>query len=149
MTTQADQTPTAFDYLNFLQNDQERAYYELGPVWGTAPLLHEARLEPGKATHIAIEALLDHIEARGVHAQQLRAILAGCQAGSDKTITPSAALFGLSGEVLDHVLKVLAWIAGTGGITLDDFADGGERYLRLVLRKRSKAIVSVKTDAHA
>lgn len=149
MATQADQTPTAFDYLNFLQNDQERAYYELGPVWGTAPLLHEARMEPGKATHIAIEALLDHIEARGVHAQQLRAILAGCHAGSDKVITPSATLFGLSGEVLDHVLKVLAWIAGTGGITLDDFADGGERYLRLVLRKRSKAIARMSADAHA
>lgn len=149
MATQPDQTPTAFDYLNFLQNDQERAYYELGPVWGTAPLLHEARMDPGKATHIAIEALLDHIEARGVHTRQLRAILAGCQAGSDKAITPSAALFGLSGEVLDHVLKVLAWIAGTGGITLDDFADGGERYLRLVLRKRPKAIAWLKSDAHA
>jgi len=149
MTTQADQMPTAFDYLNFLQNDQERAYYELGPVWGTAPLLHEARMDPGKATHIAIEALLDHIEARGVHTQQLRAILAGCQAGSDRAITPSTALFGLSGEVLDHVLKVLAWIAGTGGITLDDFADGGERYLRLVLRKRPKAIAQLKSDTHA
>lgn len=106
-------------------------------------------MDPGKATHIAIEALLDHIEARGVHTRQLRAILAGCQAGSDKAITPSAALFGLSGEVLDHVLKVLAWIAGTGGITLDDFADGGERYLRLVLRKRPKAIAWLKSDAHA
>lgn len=149
MTIQAIQTPTAFDYLNFLQSDQERAYYELGSVWGTAPLLHEAKMDPGKATHVAIEALLDHIEARGIHAQQLRAILASCQAESDKTITPSSALFGLSGEVLDHVLKVLAWIAGTGGITPDDFADGGERYLRLVLRKRSKAVVSVKADAHA
>lgn len=138
-----------FDLFNASERDQELAYYELGPVWGNPPRLHEAKMDPGKATHVAIEELLDHIEARGIHAQQLRAILASCQAESDKTITPSSALFGLSGEVLDHVLKVLAWIAGTGGITLDDFGDGGERYLRLVLRKRSKAIVSVKADAHA
>lgn len=149
MTSQPHQVPTAFDYLNALQNDQERAYYVLGPVWGTPPRLHEARMDPGKATHIALEALLDHIEARGLHAKQIRTILAGCQADSDKAITPSAVLFGLPPDLLDHVLKVFAWIAGTGGIGLDDFADRGERFLRLVLRKRPQTIAGLMAEAHA
>jgi len=138
-----------FEHLNTLERDQERAYYELGPVWGTPPLLHEARLDPGKATHIAIEALLNHIEARGPHAGQIRTILAGCQAGTDRVVIPSAALFGLPTDLLDNVLLVFAWIAGTSGIGLDDFADRGRRYLRLVLRKRPKTIdlLTAETDA--
>lgn len=137
-----------FERLNALERDQEWAFYELGPVWGTAPLLHEARMNPGKATSIAIEALLDHIEARGQHAKQLRVILAGCQAGTNRVVTPSAVLVGLSKDLLEHVLSVFAWIAGTGGIVLDDFADRGERFLRLVLRKRPSTVAWLIAEAN-
>lgn len=138
-----------FDRLNTLERDQELAFYELGPVWGTPPRLHEARHTPGKATYPALEALLDHIEARGLYAKQLRTILAACQAESDKALTPSVVLFGLPPDLLDHVLKVFAWIAGTGGLGLDDFADRGERFLRLVLRKRPQTIAGLMAEAHA
>lgn len=138
-----------FDLLNALEQDQELAYYELGPVWGTPPRLHEARHAPGKATYAALEALLDHIEARGEHAKQLRAILAGCQAGTDRVIIPSAVLFGLPKDLLEHVLRVFAWIAGTSGIGLDDFADRGERFMRLVLRKRPQTIATLIAKADA
>lgn len=138
-----------FERLSELEHDQERAYYELGPVWGTPPRLHEARLHPGKTTHIALEALLDHIEARGLYAKQIRAILAGCQADTDRVFTPSEALFGLPQDLLDHVLQVFTWIAGTGGIALDDFKDRSERYLRLVLRKRPHTIACLIAEARA
>lgn len=138
-----------FKHLRALEQDQERAYYELGPVWGTPPRLHEARMDPGKATHIALEALLDHIETRGLHAKQIRDILASCQAGSDKAITLSANLFGLPQDLLEHVLKVFAWIAGTSGIGLDDFADRGERFLRLALRKQPQTIATLLAKAEA
>jgi len=141
--------PSVFNRLRALQQDQERTYYDLGPVWGTPPRLHEARMDPGKATHIALEALLDHIEARGLYAKQVRTILAGCQADSDKAFTPSAILFGLPPDLLDHVLKVFAWIAGTGGLGLDDYADRGERFLRLVLRKRPQTIAGLMAETHA
>lgn len=149
MEKKPDRTPTAFEYLNDLERDQERAYYELGPVWGTPPYLHEARHNPGKATHAALEALLDHIEAKGFHSKQLRTILAGCQVGAAQVFTPSAALFGLPKDLLGNVLRVFAWIAGTGGITLDDFADRGARYLRLVHRKRPKTIALMLEGAPA
>lgn len=42
-----------FERLSELEHDQEWAYYELGPVWGRPPPHHEARLHPGKTTHIA------------------------------------------------------------------------------------------------
>ena len=138
-----------FDRLNTLERDQELAYYELGPVWGTPPRLHEARHAPGKATYSALEALLDHIEARGLHAKQIRTILAGCQADSEKALTPSAVLFGLPPDLLDQVFKVFAWIAGTGGLGLNDFADRGARFLRLVLRKRPQTIAWLIAEAHA
>lgn len=138
-----------FERLRQIEQNQELAYYKLGPVWGTPPLLHEARMNPGKATSVALEALLDHIEARGAHAKQLRAILASCQAGTDRAVTPSAVLFGLPMDLLEHVLRVFAWISGTSGIGLDDFADRGERYLRLVMRKRPRTIAWLIAEARA
>lgn len=130
---------SAFDRIAEVMQDQELAFHELGPVWGSPPRLFEAKRSPGQAVHAAVQTLLDHIESRGCHASEVRAILAACQMGTDRVITPSAALFGLSPELLGHVLRVFAWVTATGGLSLDDFEDGGQRFLRLVHRKRGTA----------
>lgn len=62
-------------------------------------------------------------------------ILASCVRESDRGITASSALFGLPQEQLEHVLRVFAWIAQTGGIGPDDFEDGGQRFHRLTARQ--------------
>jgi len=108
------------------------------------PPLHTCRHKPGKPTYQALLALLDHIEAGGLYAKQIRATLASCQAGTDRVVTPGAALFGLPSDLLDHVLLVFAWIRNTGGVDLDDFGDKGECFLRLVLGMSPKAIASLK-----
>jgi hypothetical protein len=122
-----------------LSEIEERRFYELGPVFGSPPPLFRARQPQGKATHAAVVALLDHIEARGSHEKEVRAILAACQAGTDHAIKPSALLFGMPDKLLGDVLRIFSWVAATGGLSLDDFEDGGERLLRAVHRKPAKA----------
>ncbi len=126
---------SGFDHMAEVLQDDEQAFHTLGPVWGSPPRLFEAKLPPGRAVHAAVIALLDHIEADGECADQLRDILASCAAESARRITASAALFGLPQGLLEHVLRVFAWIAQTGGIGPDDFEDGGERFLRLIARQ--------------
>lgn len=126
---------SGFDHMAEVLQDDEQAFHTLGPVWGSPPRLFEAKLPPGRAVHAAVIALLDHIEADDEWAHQLRDILASCVAESDRRITANAALFGLPQELLEHVLRVFAWIAQTGGIGPDDFEDGGQRFLRLIARQ--------------
>ena len=126
---------SGFDHMAEILKDDEQAFHTLGPVWGSPPRLFEAKLPPGRAVHAAVIALLDHIEADDECAHQLRDILASSAAESDHRITASAALFGLPKELLEHVLRVFAWVNQTGGIGPDDFEDGGQRFLRLIARQ--------------
>jgi len=126
---------SGFDHMAEVLQDDEQAFHTLGPVWGSPPRLFEAKLPPGRAVHAAVIAMLDRIEADDECADQLRDILASCVTESDRRITASAALFGLPQDLLEHVLRVFAWIAQTGGIGPDDFEDGGQRFLRLIAPK--------------
>lgn len=117
---------------------EERKFYALGPVFGSLPPLFRARQPQGKATHAAVVALLDHIETRGCHEKEVRAILAACQAGTNHSIKPSALLFGMPAKLLDDVLRIFGWVAVTGGLSLEDFEDGGERFLRVVQPKPAR-----------
>lgn len=123
---------SGFDHHAELLRDQERAFHELGPVWGSPPRLFEATLPHGQNTYAAVKALLDHVEQDGEHAQQIRAILVSCQVGTPQSLSVSAALFGLPQGLLKHVLRLFVWVAGSGGIGPDDFEDGGTRFRRLI-----------------
>lgn len=123
---------SGFDHMAELLLDDEQAFHTLGPVWGSPPRLFEAKMPPGRAVHAAVIALLDHIEADDECADQLRDILASCVAESDRRITASASLFGLPQELLEHVLRVFAWVNQTCGIGPEDFEDGGQCFLRLI-----------------
>lgn len=129
---------SGFDHHAELLRDQERAFHELGPVWGSPRRLFEATLPPGQNTYAAVTALLDHVEQDGEHAQQIRAILVSCQVGTPQSLSVSAVLFGLPQGLLKHVLRVFVWVAGIGGIGPDDFEDGGTRFQRLIDVARSE-----------
>lgn len=127
-----------FDHHAELLKDQERAFHELGPVWGSPPRLFEATLPAGQSTYAAVTALLDHAEKNGEYAQQIRAILVSCQVGSPQSLSVSAALFGLPQGLLEHVLRVFVWVAGSGGIGPGDFEDGGTRFQHLIGNARTE-----------
>lgn len=137
--TDPNSIPSHADRLTEIE---ERVFYELGPMFGSLPSLFRAKLPPGKAAHASLLALLDHIEARDSHAKEVRAILAACQTGTTCAITPGAALFGMPPGLLAHVMRIFCWVAATGGLSLDDFEDGGARFLRVVLRKRPKSVAA-------
>lgn len=128
---------------------EERRFYELGPVFGSLPPLFRARQPQGKATHAAVVALLHHIESHGSHKKEVRTILAACQAGTNNAIKPSALLFGMPAKLLGDVLQLFSWVAATGGLSLEDFEDGGERFLRVVHPKPTKAAASRTAKAGA
>lgn len=138
---------SGFDHMAELLQDEERAFHVLGPVWGSPPRLFEAKLPQGQAVYASVIALLDHIEADDLDAEQLRAILASCQAGSGRTVKLNGALFGLSKDVLEHVFRVFAWVADTGGIGPDDFDDGGLRFRRVLASMRLARSRSEETSA--
>ncbi len=138
---------SGFDHMAELLLDDERAFHTLGPVWGSPPRLFEAKLPPGRAVHAALLALLDHIEADDECADQLRGILASCIKDGARRITATTALFGLPQELLEHVLRLFAWIAQAGGIGPDDFEDGGQRLLRLIAPQTAIATSDEVTTA--
>ncbi|WP_421793577.1 DUF7673 family protein [Hydrocarboniphaga effusa] len=118
--------------------DQERTFYELGAVWAAPPTLYQARCEPGVSTHRALQSLLDQIEAKTAQARHLRPLLAACY-GDLTTPTPLMPLLSLSENNRQAMLAVWAWIARVNeGLQLDDFADRGARFRRLVLRESSQ-----------
>lgn len=133
------QRRSGLEYLAEVLHDSERAFYEMGPVWGSPPRLFEAKLPPARSVHSAVLAMLDHIESRGDHAEAVRAILAASQLGTEHAVNPGAVLFGLPHDLLQLTLRLFAWVAASGGITLDDFEDGGARFVRAVHREQSRA----------
>lgn len=130
-----------------LADEEEQAFHDYGPMFGCPPPLFRAKQRKGKAVYAALISLLDHVEAKGEHAKEVRAILASCLAGTDHAVTLSTALFGMPAKLLRAVIRVFEWVSLTRGLSLDDFDDGGARFLRLVLRKRPKAIAALTGGA--
>lgn len=126
-------------------DDQERLYYALGVTWAGPPRLHETKLEPGTTTRDAVNLLLDRIEARTLDWQLVRTFLAGCY-GAIESPTQMTLLCHLSDESKPAALTVVAWIIEAGGLQLEDFADGGARFLRLALRKQPQTIARMVAE---
>jgi len=126
---------------------QEQAFYDYGPVMGCPPPLFRSKHRKGKSVYAALVALLNHVEAKGSHAKQVRAILASCLIMTDHSVTPSRALHAMPRKLLLAVMRIFEWVSWTGGLSLDDFEDGGARFLRLVHRKRPKTISALTAGA--
>lgn len=129
-------------------DDYELLYYALGPTWAEAPRLWKARHEPGASTHKAVDFLLERIEHRMHDSQNIRALLAGCF-GELETPVELTHLWQLSQDSKPAAHAVLEWVGSVGGLQLDDFRDGGVRFLRLVLRKRPHTIARMVVAAGA
>ena len=129
-------------------NDLELLYYALGPTWADAPLLWKARHEPGVSTCKAVEDLLDRIEHRMHDSHNVRALLAGCYGELDTPVQLTH-LWQLSQDSKPAAHAVLEWVGSVAGLQLDDFQDGGARFLRLVLRKRPQTIAKLLAEAAA
>lgn len=128
--------------LRDIGDDQELLYYALGVTWAGPPHLHEAKHEPGTTTRDAVNQLLDRIEARTHDWHHIRAFLAGCF-GTMESPMPLTHLWQLSEQSKPAALTVLAWISEVGGLQLEDFADGGARFLLLALRRRPHTIAKI------
>ncbi|WP_273453375.1 hypothetical protein [Nevskia ramosa] len=120
-------------------DNHELLYYALGPIWADAPCLWKARHEPGASTQKAVDFLLERIEHRMPDSQNIRALLAGCF-GELETPVELTHLWQLGQDSKPAAHAVLEWVGSVGGLQLDDFQDGGVRFLRLVLRKRPQTI---------
>lgn len=142
------ETEDVFKRLNELEHDQEKIFYELGPVWASPPSLHKAQYEPGVSTHQAVEYLLDRIEHDAADRKHIRSILAGCFCDMDRPVTLTH-LWQLNDDSKPKVHLVLQWIQEAGGLQLHDFADGGARFLRLALRLRPQTIARLLAEAAA
>lgn len=120
-------------------NDLELLYYALGPIWTDPPLLWKAKHEPGVSACKAVDFLLERIEHRMHDSQNVRALLAGCYGAMDTPVQLNH-LLQLSQDSKPAAHAVLEWVGSVAGLQLDDFQDGGARFLRLVLRKRPQTI---------
>ena len=130
-----DQSINTWDRLK----DPEAAFVGLGPVGADAPPMHTWKGEPGKAAAQAIEFLLTSVEQRGMYAPTTRTLLAGCYA--DKSRPVDQLLLHCLDEIhLQAMMAVQFWVGVAGGLRLTDFPDGGERYMRHVLRMRQHTI---------
>lgn len=123
-------------------DDQERLYYVLGAGWASPPSLHETKYEPGTTTRDAVNLLLDRIEKHTTDWHHIRAFLAGCY-GTMESSMPLTHLWQLAEESKPAARAVVDWIIEAGGLQLEDFADGGARFLRLALRKRPHTITRI------
>lgn len=130
-----DQSINTWDRLK----DPEAAFVGLGPVWAEAPPMHTWKGEPGKAAAEAIEFLLTSVEQGGIFAAKSRALLAGCSADKHRPVDLWF-LHCLDDAHLEAFLDVFRWVGVAGGLRLTDFPDGGERYMRHVLRMRQHTI---------
>lgn len=128
--------------------DQERSFLCFGPIWGEAPPLHTWSNERGRSAAIALDALLTTLEEGGLSSREIRELLAACYDRMDRPVELHA-LHRLSADNWQQMRCVLEWVQLAGGLRLDDFADGGARFLRLVLRKRPQTIARLVAGAAA
>lgn len=121
------------------RKDPEIAFRELGPLWVEPPPMHTWKGEPGKSATAALELLLSSAQQGGIFAAKSRALLAGCYA-EKRPPSDLLSLHCFDATHLEAMLHVLRWVGVAGGLRLQDFPDGGERYMRHVLRKRQHTI---------
>ncbi len=101
------------------------------------PPLHTCRREPGLSAKTGMENLLSEIEA-SMFVEQLRSLLASCYE-MDRQFSMHH-LASLPPDHCDDLLHVFRWVNLVGPLRLQDFADSGARFLRLVMNKRPQTI---------
>lgn len=127
-----------------LSQEERWLYFGGGPpTMEDLPPLHSCRQEPGKSTYTALKDLLNVVETEGRSRSPLRAVMASLYCGSEQPVVLSEVLNYLPPDVMQALLKVMTWANWNRGLHLDDFEDGGARFLRLILRKRPTTIARI------
>jgi hypothetical protein len=124
------------------QETQEERWLSFGggrTTMESPPPLHTCRHEPGKSAYAALCKLLDLVEKGGWGQSEVRAILGSLRYQSVQAVVLSD-LLCLQGDVMESLLPVIEWANWNSGLHLDDFPDGGARYLRLTTRLRPHTI---------